>query len=406
MTRLNLLAVCTLLAFLVACGGQPTPPGNDDTPPPPPPDSDECAVTIRAADITTSTRLTKTTNACDYYIERYIHVGSGTLTIEPGTVIKFGPMAYIYIGPHANVVAVGTAEARITFEGARPIKGFANGFRLSTRDDTGLVNHIEYADFRYLGVYSAVGPNPSAAIMGFQRAPLILKNTTVSGSISASAVSLRGTDLIEFANNSFFDNEGYGVAINAAQVHKLDAASDYRGQTQPNGLPYISIRDSLIDDVTWKQLNAPYGIGNQVEVIAATLTIEPGTTFVLGENANLWISRGALKAVGTPDAPIVFTGPEPKAGAWGQLKFFGRGGSESPENILEYVEVRYGGKDEFGLQAVIALELNAYLNMSHTIVADSAGAGVCVDWFLGADFEQGPGNVFENIPHGDVLDEC
>jgi hypothetical protein len=87
----------------------------------------------------------------------------------------------------------------------------------------------------------------------------------------------------------------------------------------------------------------------------ATLTIEPGVTVELGPNAEMRIdaasstvpARGALIAVGTAAAPIVFTSASdtPAPGDWIGLRF---GGIADPATRLEHVRVEYAGKTGIG----------------------------------------------------------
>ena len=401
-----------LLALLVLVGcGEPTPnplPNPNPTNPTPPPDNGACAFVI-TEEITIDTVWENTPSSCDYLIDPRssgIVVTNGTLKIEPGATIKFAKDTSLRIGSNARLLAVGTPDARITFEGASSTKGFAEGIYFSSS----LESRIDYADFHYLGKEGIGIGSQDAAIDGGLDSSLVLKNTTVSGSSFYGAL-FTNINLVEFANNQFFDNALYGVVIDAAQAHKLDAESDYLGKAKPNGRPYVLLEgvssdEEAFESAVWKRLNAPYFIDIAVNIGGGTITIEPGTRFVFNKGASMGIDEfGALSAVGTADAPIVFTGEQMQPGYWDGLQYFE---SSSRDNLLDYAQVRYAGGSNL-IESAVSVGLESYLKMSHTTVADSSSWGVCVSYIsdeYGATFEQGEGNVFENNPLGDVVYDC
>ncbi|WP_156401325.1 hypothetical protein [Duganella sp. Root1480D1] len=125
---------------------------------------------------------------------------------------------------------------------------------------------------------------------------------------------------------------------------------------------------------TWGARGSPYMVDADVAIEAgAVLTIEPGVTVRLGANANLVVSEGALRAVGTVAAPIVLTastdmpGGSPAAGAWGNVSFL-EGTSASTR--LEWVQVNYGK----GILIQGASPVLNYVDIRH-----SSGAAVQMD---------------------------
>lgn len=406
----NLMYVLLSVLVLAGCSDTIPPPATPNPPTnPTPPDNGACAFVI-TEEITIDTVWVNTPSACDYLLDprsAAIVVSNGTLTVEPGTVIKFAQDSSLRISSNARLLAVGTPAARITFEGQSPVRGFAEGIYFSSP----LESRLEYTDFRYLGKEDVgLFADQDAAISGGLDSSLVLKNTTVSGSIFHGA-KLEDINLVEFANNRFFDNALYGVVIDAAQAHKLDVGSDYLGQGQPNGRAYVLLEgvgsdEEAVESATWQRLNAPYFIDSAVGIAAGTITVAPGTTFVFGAGASLDIDEfGALSAVGTPDAPIVFTGEQQQPGYWENLDYFE---SSSRDNVLNYAEVRYGGGSNL-IEGAVSVGLASYLKMSNTTVADSATWGVCVTYISEENqgiLEEGPGNTFSNNPLGDIVYDC
>ncbi|MBW8192169.1 hypothetical protein K0504_14125 [Neiella marina] len=130
---------------------------------------------------------------------------------------------------------------------------------------------------------------------------------------------------------------------------------------------------TLGNDVVW-QLDGAVVVGGDNEN-SVTLNILPGTKIIGGDGSYLVVSRGSkIEAVGTEDAPIVFTsteaalGQEGEAGQWGGLVLLGNapvnscpdldacdasfevgdhayGGNDSEDDsgTLKYVRVEFGG---------------------------------------------------------------
>lgn len=108
----------------------------------------------------------------------------------------------------------------------------------------------------------------------------------------------------------------------------------------------------------------------------ATLTIEPGTT-VLMESGGFLRAYSPLVAVGTVEAPIVFTSAsaDPVAGDWECIQF----SSNSAASQLEHVVFEYGGAPcgATGAGRAATLDVDVPLRgLSNVSVTDSAGVGI------------------------------
>lgn len=113
----TLFAALAVSSSLVACGSDSGLTGGDDEPTPDAPPAADAppgieVVRVPGGDITGDTRWTANKQ---YVLEGYVFVTSGTLTIEPGTVVKGLNGSALAITRGAKLDAVGTAEAPIVF---------------------------------------------------------------------------------------------------------------------------------------------------------------------------------------------------------------------------------------------------------------------------------------------------
>ncbi len=414
---LQRLALLTLV--LTACGGGPsgggTPtPSPDPTPAPgpapspspapspaPTPTPGACAKTISPLNVPVPTRLENTSAACDYLIQGYINVTSA-LKIDPGTVIRFGQDAEMYISDGGMLEAVGTPTARIRLEGLNKTKGYWDGLSFNGARPS----RIEYTDIESAGQTGYL--KNYAAVSGID-GTLAFRNNTVSGSY-ANGMTISGVNRLyisEFANNVFYDNVGFGLRVSAQQTSVLDAGSDYLGQSRglPNGVPYVKVDwDDVYDDTTWHKLNIPYYVSIALYFKGGLLTVEPGVEVVMEAGATFNVHGGALRAVGTPQAPIVFRGEQAERGSWDGIDFFY---SRYDENVMKHVRVLSGGG---GKGANVYVGNGSSLNISDSHLAGSSGWGVCLDSIdfgnAYATVDIGPGMTYENNAQGNVNLEC
>ncbi len=89
------------------------------------------------------------------------------------------------------------------------------------------------------------------------------------------------------------------------------------------------VSSNITQDTTWKA-GVTYTLKKYIFVESGTLTIEPGTRILGDQGSALIVTRNAkIHAVGTAQAPIVFTSSQPEgsraAGDWGGVVLLGKG---------------------------------------------------------------------------------
>ena len=364
-----------LLLLLAACGSSAQ---SDDTGQPGRPDDGGnqtvCRETV-TGDLTVPTVLTNGPEACDYWFPSDGSDNTGysitsDVQIEAGTVLRFGKDTQLYVENGGSLTATGNEEQRIVFEGAQPVHGYWYGICFVDNRES----RLEYVDVRWGGkVWAHLGSNCRGGIAGRypgSTEPVHIVNSTVSGSY-ANGLSVHDLQLGEFANNAFYDNQAYGVTIEAEQVWKLDADTDYLGADRgaPNAEPFVYTHGHFSDpgvEHIWEALNAPYfnsdeklhDYGKDIVVHDGTsLVFKPGVTVVFEGDAELYIyGGGGLGMAGTEDNPVVLTGLHASPGSWNGVRI------SDAAAILENVIIEWAGRDDVYPGSLVFIEVSEDLN--------------------------------------------
>ncbi|HQG29077.1 MAG TPA: hypothetical protein PLY73_11055, partial [Candidatus Ozemobacteraceae bacterium] len=167
-----------------------------------------------------------------------------------------------------------------------------------------------------------------------------------------------------------------------------------RNESAPTQTLSMVTTGTLSENRTWLRAESPYVITGDIRVRGgAQLTVEPGVEVKFTQRDSLpdsngatmteLIVQGALYAVGTPDAKIVFTSAEtfPSKGNWGGLMFLS---TNDPNNQMKFATVMFADTGirsegstpaienaEFGLCVVgLDLGLSTALNIKYNIIRD------------------------------------
>ena len=134
-------------------------------------------------------------------------------------------------------------------------------------------------------------------------------------------------------------------------------------------------------NTTWPDLGLPvdYVVSGRVYVKGnALLTIEPGVTIMFdGNDGGLTVEENAgISMVGTPDKPIVFTGPtnNPNNGSWNNILIH----SVRNDNRLEYVQFIRGGSQDGQWRAPV--EIRGKVHMNNCLVDGSLSNGITTEY--------------------------
>lgn len=312
----------------------------------------------------------------------YIAAGDVTVTanlvIEPGVVIAFPEDATLIIRPAGSLVARGETDDPVRFTSTDAGNGIKwAGIRIESSSTANELDHVivEHAggyDNHYLSGWKYV------SVSVYPDAKLKITNTTIRDSEEHGLWS--EGQLTTFAANTFTGNAGVAAAVNPNSWGVIDSGTGISG----NGANAILIDGTK--DLTAAQTvsplagGVPYLVYGELDVDAA-LTVEPGTLIQFDAKQEfsskygmlIVAASGSLNAEGTAANPIVFTSSDIADGRrWTGIRFDDN--SNSTSNILDHVEVSYGGAyDNHYVSgwryANIALEAGSRLTLTNSTVS-------------------------------------
>lgn len=353
--------------------------------------------TIDGTTITQDT--TWTPSGGPYGIANTVTVASGvTLTIQPGTVVKFLANASLLV--RGNLVARGTPGNKIVFttysdpvyggNGPTPAPGYWKEIKIFNNGGTSS-GVFENCLIRYGGDLSA-----------YEGATLSVKNCQVESAggvgigcygldctVEDSTISRCGAQgiLVVHSSSNFLTTprratirrnvitECAGPAIHAyTWIQGLDCTGNSGSNNRVNG---IVLQGTFLQDNTLvPNPGFPYVIvsnrfveSQTVVNPGVTLTISPGTImkFADGVDAGVFYVKGTLRALGTSTQRILFTSiredvggdtnndgaaTSPAPGSWQGIRFGHPSRNGQPvvdgTGVLEMCDVRYGGANSVG----------------------------------------------------------
>ena len=308
-----------------------------------------------------------------YTIDTEIEVlNSSVLTIEPGTVIRFGANGSLSVGygSNATVIANGTAANPIIFTSSALLPAAGAWKGLVFYDKTLSNSVLNFCEIRF------AGSNPTYGAVSILGCDITMKNCTISNSGSYGIYTTYSSDkggFVAFENNKVDKTVKYGIEMNAQKISTLVSGNIF---TETKGI-HITGDFSSNTAQTWNNLNVPYIVTDELD-IDGSLTIAPGSTFKF--EANGWMAIGyrtvtTFVADGAAAAtPITFTSnaSSPNAGAWRGITFYDNIQTNSKMNfcVIDYagpVATNYGA---------IVMSGTASITFTNNIIRNSAGYGM------------------------------
>ncbi|HWO25910.1 MAG TPA: hypothetical protein VNO30_44550, partial [Kofleriaceae bacterium] len=263
----------------------------------------------------------------------------GSLTLEPGVVLKFQPDTELIVGYHgaAKLIVKGgeAPDQRVVMTSAGDqAAGVWKGINLEAGADRSQITGL---DLDYAG--DAGG----AAIRMQDTSDVTLSKTRIRHAKEHALVTRGKVSFAEFAGNQIEDAGKLALSLEPSTVGTLGTSNTF----SPDAV--IEIRGGTVDaDATWKNAGAPYQVTETVQVqnqTGATLTISDATLAFMSD-AQLMIGyslRGKLKIVG----PAVLTGVDGKPGSWPGIDI-----GDTGEAMIENATLSNGGAADRGVLTV------------------------------------------------------
>lgn len=355
-------------------------------------------------DITTNTTWDAETT---YRVTTIVDItNDATLTIEPGTRVEFQADAGLHIdGNGSALVADGTSDDSILMTGTQSNAGFWDGVTFYSNNANNVLNHvtIEYAGSQrssYIEVNGAVSLDNNASVR--------ITNTTITDSGERGIVVDPGSEIPEFAGNTFTSNGGAPMRIPATLYGVPDAASSYADNTNS----YVEVYAENIEaDATVAALDVPYRVFNRHTITGtAMLTVSAGVIMQFNADASLYVSgnNAALAVNGTSSDLVTLTGVNAAPGSWDGIGV----ASSNPKNQITHAVIEYAGGARLSYideTAALALNNGATIEVTNTTIRDSDAFGIHLDSnarlpnFASNTFT-GNGNAPVNLPASAMAD--
>jgi len=255
----------------------------------------------------------------------------GELTIRPGNTVSFAEGSSLQVD--GELFAIGSAEDRIDFTATDQQRGHWSGIGISGR---GSLAHctVEYAGGRPL---AGTGHRANVGIGSGARATL--ENCTLRRSDGYGLAVGQAAEISGFTGNSLTGNRDGGAAVPSSVVHLLGDSNEFSGNGE--SVVEVAVTGPIRggERRTWPAIDARYRIEDSLTV-QGTLVLEPGTTLAFGGRSALRVEGGRLRAEGTADDRITFTGANKQPGNWQGILL---NGDPAESSTLRRCLVEFGG---------------------------------------------------------------
>ncbi|MGM0546117.1 MAG: PKD domain-containing protein [Bacteroidota bacterium] len=337
-----------------------------------------------------------TLDGAKYQIEDYVDFDHH-VAIDEGTEFEFAADAGIAVRDGSVIEAVGTESNKITFTGTSKTAGAWRGIFIGS---SSVDNIMEHVDISY-GGSTNMATYFDKTNMVIDQAKITLRNVSFTGSDGYGIQTRRSGSEFSIENSYFENNANHDMRIHPTQIDFIDNQTNFNG----GDVEVFGGDTEASGSETWHTLNngAFYFTGSVT--IENEVTIEEGALFEMGTDVKLGVASGndpgVLKAIGTVDDPIVFTGRSQVKGAWTGILV----SSGSVENEMDHVTIEYGGGNDLATYmdaGNLGVYDDGYLSLSNAEIENSANYGVIVREGRSAQLNEGSDVTYSSNSNDDL----
>ncbi len=293
-----------------------------------------------------------------------------SLTLAAGSKLIFNTGSGLRVTKGGSLTAIGTSSKPIVFTGQEESPGYWKGINFYTSGS--LKNKLDHVVIEY-GV-----KNINTWSYANTPARLNIKNSILRyASDVAVYIEDPSVKIDLFENNTVTLNEKT-ISIPFNLVGRIGSGNSFTGNVLDNN--QIFIRSTTANKPqTWLNLGVPYFFeSSSIYKVDSSFNIKEGAMLIFSTSSKLQIANnGYLNAIGTASEPIIFTAKEPTPGYWSGIQFYT---SASGNNLLEHVEVKYGGgggsNSEGNITSWCFANNTARFTIKNSTISDSLGFGV------------------------------
>ncbi len=344
---------------------------------------------------------------------KYIHiinytiaVEGATLTIEPGTIIKFNANTSLILkelnnGKSAKLIAKGTADKHITFTANSENPQQGDWQQIYFGSGASHESIMEYCDISYGGKRQNEYPSEENinGSLELHKTNIIFNHNTITHSGDYGIHCIDDGFFSSFNHNIIADNANSAMIIKAKYVHTLG-----EGNEIDNTKYGIEIKGDLdlSGDFLWRNHGTKYTCTSPVNIgsdAGTSLTIEKGVSIAFTSKGGIRIGenkKGKLTAIGTITEPIHFESDKidiPKS--YNHSIYFGK--FNDPTSKMEYCEIDYGGSSSN--HGAVHL-LNTKISFDNCTITNSKSHSVIL--WGNASFNSFTGNTIQHSKESSI----
>ena len=231
-----------------------------------------------------------------YYIETGVDI-TAALTIEPGTIVAFGPTAYMDIGLTGRLTAVGTSAEHIIFTSAK--EDFAD-FTIP-----GVTGTPAMGDWGFLNIS---GDNSSVAYcdIRYSNTGLTVEATTASVTSTLFTDNTTGLDARDagtgftVGSNTFYGNTYPFIGGLSYSIDNTNVFQNSGGTVKNTWQCIYFLSGSILSSISWGCTTVAYAFpqnNGDIEInTRGSLTLANNVVLKLGSNGYVEINGGAVLA--------------------------------------------------------------------------------------------------------------